>query len=165
MTPQFDTRLLSCKQRQPARVKSSYSPGSFRVGNGAESNQSHAPFVAWTLSLRAVASIVRSNARQSRSAMPKRGSQSIQTLSLGTSAQPAMPSWQCQARCQATYYARTKPPSANSEKRIPCQRYLSLRLLRPHPLGKASPKQSLQKNGGKRIGKAWLILTGISVPP
>ena len=164
MTPQFDTRPLSCKQRQPARVKSSYSPGSFRVGNGADSNQSHVPFVAWSLNLRAVASIVRLNAQQSRSAGIRKASRSAAHSLHGTGVPNAMRSLACPARCQATYYARTKPPSANSEKRTACQRYPSLRLSKRFWLRTARLNERLNmmqtSNGGKRIGRGWSIPIG-----
>ena len=165
MTPQFDTRPLSCKQRQQARVKSSYLLGFLRIAAmEADSNQPHAPSAVCYSSQGARLSIAPLNAQQSRSVMPKRGSQSIQTSSLGTSAQPATPSWECQERYQATYYARTRQPFASSEKRMHCQLCLSLRLLRPHPLKKESLKQFSEKNGGKRTGKGSWILTGTSVP-
>ena len=163
MTPQFDTRPLSCKQRQSARVKSSYSPGSFRVGNGAESNQSHAPFVAWILSLRAGASIVRTSAPSSRSAGIRKASRSAAHSLHGTGVPNAMRSLVCPARCQATYYARTKPPFANSEKRTDCQRYPSLRL--SNRLGlKAEERQDKRvSSGGKITGRALLIPIGTKV--
>lgn len=163
MTPQFDTRRLSCKQRQQARVKSSYSPGFPRIAaSGAESNQPHAPCAECYSSPAALLSIARLNALESRSVGRRRGRQSIQTSSLGTSARHATPSWECQGRCQATYYARTKPLSAYSEKRAHCQEYLNLRLLKRQPLGEGSRKQFSENNGGERTGNAWLIPTGIS---
>ncbi len=166
MTPQFDTRLLSCKQRQPARVKSSYSPGSFRVGNGADSNQSHVPFVAWTLSRRAVASIVRSNAQQSRSAGIRKASRLAACFLHGTGVPNAMRSWAWLGRCQATYYARTKPPSANSEKRMGCLHFQSLNPLNRFWLRTARLNERLNEtqasNGGKIIGMEWSIPIGTS---
>lgn len=163
MTPQFDTRPLSCKQRQQARVKSSYLPGFLRIAvSGAESNQPHVPSAVWILSVRAGASIAHSNARQSRSGGRRRARQSIPTSSHGANVQPATLLWEFQARCPATCYARTRQPFASLEKRIGCQRCLSLKLLSPHPLKKESLKRFSEKNGGKRTGKVSWILIGIN---
>jgi len=161
MNPQFDTRPLSCKQRQQARVKSSYSLGFPRIAaREAESYQLHAPCAVWSLSQGQGPSIVPISARSFRSGGRRRARQSIPTLLHGTNAQPATRSWECRERCPATCYARTDPPSAHLEKRTPCQRCLSLRLLSPHPLKKESLKRYWESNGGRRIGDAWSILTG-----
>jgi len=161
MNPQFDTRPLSCKQRQQARVKSSYSLGFPRIAaREAESYQLHAPCAVWSLSVRAGASIAHSNARQSRSGGRRRARQSIPTSSHGANVQPATLLWEFQARCPATCYARTRKPFASLEKRTGCQRCLSLKLLSPHPLKKESLKRYWESNGGRRIGDAWSILAG-----
>ena len=163
MTPQFDTRPLSCKQRQQARVKSSYSLGFPRIAaREAESYQLHAPCAVWSLSVRAGASIAHSNARQSRSGGRRRARQSIPTSSHGANVQPATLLWEFQARCPATCYARTRQPFAHLEKRTPCQRCLSLKLLSPHPLGWGRRKEMRKSNGGKRTGKVSWILIGIN---
>ena len=154
MNPQFDTRPLSCKQRQQARVKSSYSLGFPRIAaSGAESNQPHAPSVVGYSSRITGASIVPTSARSFRSGGRRRARQSIPTSSHGANVQPATLSWECRERCPATCYARTDPPSAHLEKRTPCQRCLSLRLLSPHPLGWGRRKDMRKSNGGKRTGK------------
>ncbi|MEN9470036.1 MAG: hypothetical protein RL630_1769 [Verrucomicrobiota bacterium] len=164
MNPQFDTRPLSCKQRQSARVKSSYSPGSFRVGNGAESNQYHVPFVAWTLSQRAARSIARTSAPSSRSEGIRKASRSAVLYLHGTGAPNAMRSLACPARCQETWSIRTEQPFANSEKRTDCQRYPSLRLSNRFWLIMAKLNERLNEmqasNGGKITGRAWLIPIG-----
>lgn len=161
MTPQFDTRPLSCKQRQQARVKSSYSLGFPRIAaREAESYQLHAPCAVWSLSVRAGASIAHSNARQSRSGGRRRVRQSIPTSSHGANVQPATLSWEFQARCPATCYARTRQPFASSEKRTGC-RLLANPSQSNHLKSEAeSCNQYLERNGGTKTGKAWLILTG-----
>ena len=162
MTPQFDTRPLSCKQRQPARVKSSYSPGSFRVRNGADSNQSHAPFVAWTLSRRAARSIARTSAPSSRSEGIRKASRSAAHSLHGMGAPNAMRSLVCPARCQAIWSIRTEQPFANSEKRMHCQRFPSLRPINRLCLKAGKRQGKPASNGGKIIGMEWSIPIGTS---
>ncbi len=162
MTPQFDTRPLSCKQRQQARVKSSYLPGFLRIAvSGAESNQPHAPSVVSYSSQGAQLSIAPISVRSFRSANIGKESRPIPTLSHGANVQPATLSWECRARCPATCYARTRQPLANSEKRIGCLPLPDLNQLFRLQLEREGRNQHLEQNGGMRTGQVWSIPTGI----
>lgn len=161
MTPQFDTRPLSCKQRQQARVKSSHSLGFPRIAaREAESYQLHAPCAVWSLSLRADASIAPSSARQSRSARIRKGRPSIPTSSHGANVQPVTRSWGCQARCPATCYARTRQPFVSSEKRMGCRLLASPNQQNRHWSEQDGIRRYWESNGGETTGPMLLIAIG-----
>ena len=154
MTPQFDTRPLSCKQRQQARVKSSYSMGFLRIAvSGAESNQPHALSVAWNLNRRAAESFALTSALSFRSARQEKENQHLENSHRGANVQPATLSWECRARCPATCYASTRQLFASSEKRMGCLPLPNLNQPSRLQLETEDRNQRLEQNGGMRTGQ------------
>lgn len=165
MTPQFDTRPLSCKQRQQARVKSSYSLGFLRIAvSGAESNQPHALSVAWNLSQGAKLSIALISALLFRSERQEKESQHLENFQHGANALPATLSSAWPVRCQGIWSTGIERPFANSEKRMHYQRYQNPKRQRRHLLKTVRRKEMRESNGGMITGQASSILTGTSVP-